>query len=244
MEKGVNRLLEESAIANADKDFSASLTKAKEVLGDIHPIFLYFLRQAAKKERLLCKHREQNGMADQMNVDLTYSVLFNLANQYEANEMFAEALKTYTLLVKNKQYVQSGRLRVNMGNIYFAQKNFPAAIKMYRMALDQIPQSTREVRFRITRYSFHLPFLWRGISAGNAYMSQSLKCTCRNIGIAFTRLGQYADAVTAFEGNMEACPDYQSGFNLVVCNFALGNKDKLKKAFAQLLSVQDPAMVT
>ena len=40
---------------------------------------------------------------------------------------------------------QSGRLRVNMGNIYYEQRKYPQAIKMYRMALDQIP-STGKVR--------------------------------------------------------------------------------------------------
>lgn len=39
--------------------------------------------------------------------------------------MYAEALNTYSLIVKNKQYPQSGRLRVNMGNIYYEQKNYP-----------------------------------------------------------------------------------------------------------------------
>ena len=43
-------------------------------------------------------------------------------------------------IVKNKSYTQSGRLRVNMGNIYFEQKKYSSAIKMYRMALDQVRQ--------------------------------------------------------------------------------------------------------
>ena len=65
--------------------------------------------------------REENGLADQINIDLTYSVCFNLANQYHVCGMYTEALNTYTLIVKNKQYAQSGRLRVNMGNIYYEQ---------------------------------------------------------------------------------------------------------------------------
>lgn len=65
--------------------------------------------------------REENGLAEQINIDLTYSVCFNLANQYHVCGMYTEALNTYTLIVKNKQYAQSGRLRVNMGNIYYEQ---------------------------------------------------------------------------------------------------------------------------
>ncbi len=67
MEKGVNRLIEESAAANVKGDFAQALEKAKE---------------AGKKERALCKHREKHGLADQINVELTYAVCFNLANQY------------------------------------------------------------------------------------------------------------------------------------------------------------------
>ncbi len=73
-----------------------------------------------------------------MNFDLTYAVCFNLANCYYLVKMYDEALNTYNLIVKNKQYPQSGRLRVNMGNIYFEQKKYPMAVKMYRMALDQV----------------------------------------------------------------------------------------------------------
>ena len=39
-----------------------------------------------------------------------------------------------------------GRLRVNMGNIYVEQRKYPQAIKMYRMALDQIQDSHKGVR--------------------------------------------------------------------------------------------------
>ena len=110
-----------------------------------------------------------------VNLDLTYAVCFNLANAYQKNEMYSEALNTYSLIVKNKQYPQSGRLRVNMGNIYFKQKKHPNAIKMYRMALDQIPNTGKEIRYRIMG----------------------------NIGTAFVRLGQFQDAVQSFEAIME-----------------------------------------
>jgi intraflagellar transport protein 88 len=41
-------------------------------------------KEAGKKERGLCRHREKNGLADQLNFDLTYAVCFNLAHQYHA----------------------------------------------------------------------------------------------------------------------------------------------------------------
>ena len=43
-------------------------------------------------------------------------------------------------------YLVSGRLKVNMGNIHFKLKNYPKAIKMYRMSLDQVPNAHREMR--------------------------------------------------------------------------------------------------
>ena len=79
---------------------------------------------------MLCKQREAAGLVDQINIDLTYAVCFNLANQYHANKQYPEALNTYSLIVKNKQYAQAGRLRVNMGNIYYEQKKYPMAIKV------------------------------------------------------------------------------------------------------------------
>ena len=51
-----------------------------------------------------------------------------------------------TAIVKNKSYTQSGRLRVNMGNIYFEQKKYSSAIKMYRMALDQVRELVWDIR--------------------------------------------------------------------------------------------------
>ena len=110
-------------------------------------------------------------------------VLFNLANQYEANEMYSEALNTYLLIVKNKMFSNGGRLRVNMGNIYTAQKKYPQAIKMYRMALDQIGELHKSVRLKILQ----------------------------NIGSVFIKMGQYADAITSFEHIMSDRPDFKTG---------------------------------
>jgi intraflagellar transport protein 88 len=57
--------------------------------------------------------------------------------------MIQEALTKYTEIIKSKQFPQAGRLRVNMGNIYFQQKKYTFAIKMYRMALDIIPTTSK-----------------------------------------------------------------------------------------------------
>uniref|UniRef100_A0A3Q1HCR4 Uncharacterized protein n=1 Tax=Anabas testudineus TaxID=64144 RepID=A0A3Q1HCR4_ANATE len=193
LEKKVNDLLEESCMAHSIGALQLALEKAKE---------------AGRKERTLVRQREQSGNAD-INVDLTYSVLLNLANQYANNEMYPEALNSYQVIVKNKMFSNAGRLKVNMANIYFKQKNYPKAIKFYRMALDQISNSHKEMRIKIMQ----------------------------NIGVVFIRMGQYSDAITSFEHIMSESPNIKTGFNLILCYYAIGDRERMKKAFQKLISV-------
>ncbi|CAB1328871.1 unnamed protein product [Coregonus sp. 'balchen'] len=194
LEKKVNDLIEESCLAHGRGDLQLSLDRAKE---------------AGRKERALVRQREQSGNADHINLDLTYSVLFNLATQYANNDMYAEALNTYQVIVKNKMFSNAGRLKVNMANIYFKQKNYPKAIKFYRMALDQISNSHKEMRIKIMQ----------------------------NIGVVFIRMGQYSDAITSFEHIMSESPNIKTGFNLILCYYAIGDRERMKKAFQKLICV-------
>ncbi|XP_067109029.1 intraflagellar transport protein 88 homolog isoform X3 [Osmerus mordax] len=194
LEKNVNDLIEESCLAHGRGDLQLSLEKAKE---------------AGRKERALARQREQSGNADHINLDLTYSVLFNLATQYGNNEMYPEALNTYQVIVKNKMFSNAGRLKVNMANIYFKQKNYPKAIKFYRMALDQISNAHKEMRIKIMQ----------------------------NIGIGFIRMGQYTDAITSFEHIMSESPNIKTGFNLILCYYAIGDRERMKKSFQKLICV-------
>ena len=126
--------------------------------------------------------------------------------------MYQEALNTYTLIIKNKQYTNGGKLRVNIGNIHYERKEYPQAIKMYRMALDQIPTTSKDIRMRILR----------------------------NIGNAHVRMGAYQDAITTYENIMDTLPDIHSGFHLLLCYFALGDTEYVKRAFERLLQVPLP----
>ncbi|XP_075054953.1 intraflagellar transport protein 88 homolog isoform X2 [Mixophyes fleayi] len=194
LEKKVNELIEESCIANSSGDLKLALEKAKE---------------AGRKERVLVRQREQVLSPQNINLDLTYSVLLNLATQYSANEMYSEALNTYQVIVKNKMFSHAGRLKVNMANIYFKQRNYSKAIKFYRMALDQIPGAHKEMRIKIMQ----------------------------NIGVTFVKTGQYADAINSFEHIMNESPNLKAGLNLILCYFAIGDRDKMKKAFQKLIGV-------
>ena len=194
MELHVNQLLEESAKANYEGKYVIALEQAKA---------------AVKKEKALCKHREKHENGEQINFDLTCTVSFNLARQYHASGMHVEALQAYGMVAKRKEYLLAGRLRVNMGNIFFEQKKYPAAIKMYKMAMDQIGNQSRCMKYQIMR----------------------------DIGIAFVQMRQFREAIQSFESVMENSPDPQSGFNLILCYYALGDKQNMKAGFKNLLNV-------
>eukprot|EP00199_Chlamydomonas_sp_CCMP681_P001067 CAMPEP_0119114344 /NCGR_PEP_ID=MMETSP1180-20130426/47219_1 /TAXON_ID=3052 ORGANISM="Chlamydomonas cf sp, Strain CCMP681" /NCGR_SAMPLE_ID=MMETSP1180 /ASSEMBLY_ACC=CAM_ASM_000741 /LENGTH=751 /DNA_ID=CAMNT_0007102849 /DNA_START=106 /DNA_END=2357 /DNA_ORIENTATION=- len=195
-ERRVHTLLEASAVTAHGGDLAGGLDKATE---------------ARKLERQVTKFKEANGLTDSINMDLTFAVEFNLAAMFQANKNFKEALDQYTLLVKNKAFPNGGRLRINMGNVYFEQKKYSSAIKMYRMALDQVPATNKESRFKIMR----------------------------NIGLSFVKMGQYQDALQSFAQVMENAPDQQTGYNLVVCAYALGDREGMKEAFLRLLTVKN-----
>uniref|UniRef100_A0A8C5E5E0 Intraflagellar transport 88 n=1 Tax=Gouania willdenowi TaxID=441366 RepID=A0A8C5E5E0_GOUWI len=166
-------------------------------------------KEAGRKDRALVKQKELSGKPEQINLDTRYSVLLNLANQYANNEMFQEALNTYQLILNNKMFTNAGCLKVNMGNIYLKLKNYPKALKYYRMALDQISDEHKEMRTKIMQ----------------------------NIGMVFVCMGQYTDAITSFEQIMSNSPNIKAGYNLTLCYYAIGDRERMKKAFQELISV-------
>ena len=189
MERQVHKLIESSAEAAHKGDTNSALDRAKE---------------AGKKERQLCKFRETNNLMDQMNLDLTYAVKFNLAVCYQRNKMYTEAINAYQMIVKNKQYPLAGSLRVNIGNILLAQKKYKNAIREYKMALDMIPNDREETRFKIMR----------------------------NIAHALVRAGKYNEAIENYEVIVEKAkpentgfPDLATPFNLLVCYYARAKGD-------------------
>ncbi|XP_055101255.1 intraflagellar transport protein 88 homolog isoform X5 [Symphalangus syndactylus] len=194
LEKEVNELVEESCVANSCGDLKLALEKAKH---------------AGRKERVLVRQREQVTTPENINLDLTYSVLFNLASQYSVNEMYAEALNTYQVMLKNNMFSNAGILKMNMGNIYLKQRNYSKAIKFYRMALDRVPSVNKQMRIKIMQ----------------------------NIGVTFIQAGQYSDAVNSYEHIMSMAPNLKAGYNLIICYFAVGDREKMKKAFQKLIAV-------
>ena len=194
-ERKITEIMEAGTKMLVENDAVGALEKAKD---------------AGKKERILCRNREQLSLGDQINIDLTYLVCFNLAVTYQHAEMHTESLNAYSAIVKNRAYTQAGRLRVNMGNVYYSQQKYPHAIKMYRMALDQVPSSSNAIRHRIMR----------------------------NIGNCFVKTGQYDSAIQAYENIMESGPELKTAYNLSLCYYAIGDGDRMKRTFSRMLSLR------
>jgi len=210
MEKRVHALIEASAAFLQQKppNTSAALARARE---------------AEKAEAQLRTHRQERHLADQQNYDLTFAALLHLSNAYMASKMYEEAWSVCERLVPSPDNPPReppppthliDRVRVNKGNIRFAQKRYPAAIKQYRIALDKLAaanaqgQGTHSMRFKIQR----------------------------NIGLAFLKLGRFQDAIHNFEVVMENAPEAQTAFNLLVCYYALGDRERMREGFVQMLT--------
>lgn len=160
MEKRVNRLIEASAEAAASGDVVMALERAKE---------------AGKSERALVRHRDSNGQSEDTNIDLTFSVFFTLANAYALNGMHTEALATYDIIYKNKEYESPGRVKVNAGNVHFGRGDYSEALKQFKMALDQIKPANKHLRLRVER----------------------------NLGATLIKLGRFQEAIERLESVVE-----------------------------------------
>ncbi|EEC17009.1 tetratricopeptide repeat protein 10, tpr10, putative [Ixodes scapularis] len=59
----------------------------------------------------------------------------------------------------------------------------------------------------------------------------------KNIGLAFVKMGQLADAITSLEYIMAERADFRSALHLIVCHYTIGDRDKMKRSFLKLLDV-------
>lgn len=73
-----------------------------------------------------------------------------LGERYELESKYRQAEDIYrTLLKKTKANLPRAitlRAKVNLGNVYFKLRDYPEAIKYYKMALDQVGQNDRVLR--------------------------------------------------------------------------------------------------
>ncbi|XP_061386470.1 intraflagellar transport protein 88 homolog [Musca vetustissima] len=217
LEAKIVKLLESSIVlaakASSNRKFNGELGGQETITSEMKAAAAEALNKAKEAfslDRTLHRFRDQHGENIFHNFDLTYAVFFNLAEQYERNDMHIEALNTYSIMTKNKMFPHVNQLKLNMGNIYYRMGMYPKAIKMYRMALDSVPNNLKQLRLKITQ----------------------------NIGILFVRMGQYADAAASFEFIMSERADIRSGIHLILCYYAMGDVDKIKNTFRNLCDVQ------
>ena len=222
LEGQINRLLEASVAAAHHRDFSTSLELAKEVVA---------------KERSLSRLKEQSGLLEQTgpNVDLTFAAAFNLAEQYGNAGLLPEAINAYSAILKNRSFANTGRLRVNIGELLFRQRQYPKAIKYFRMALDTVASSSSNGNNGVNGST------GGGGNSSNSQTELRLKLMA-NIGLSFVRLQQFADAIASFEYIASErggdSLDVQTAFHLVLCYYAMGDAEKMKYYFGRLLRVK------
>lgn len=140
MEKSIITDLDDSCLAQAKGDRKLALEKAKE---------------AARKHRGYVRQKATSPAEAQTNplenfgapseVDIFYSVLFNLGTQFLNCRMYAEALKIYEAIVRNKAFNNVGLLNVNIGNIHFHERDYAKAVKHYKICLDQLTRTHLKV---------------------------------------------------------------------------------------------------
>lgn len=95
-----------------------------------------------------------------------------------------------------------------MGNIYYHQQKYANAIKMYQMALDILPSTSKEMRFKVTK----------------------------NIGHAYVKLGDYTKAIDNYEHVLKGTPDHQTAYNLIICLYSTGDKLRMKDCFTSMIT--------
>ena len=101
-----------------------------------------------------------------------------------------------------------------MGNIYFEQGKFDQSIKMYNMALDSTMQQNKDMKMKIKK----------------------------NVGLAYVKQKKFGKAIEVYEDVMSDTPDFDIGFNLIVCLYALGEKEKMRTWFERLLMIDIPGI--
>jgi len=172
-------------------------------------------REAVRANDALSAFRERNSLLDQTNQDLDFGVHFALATHLQAAGIDREALSVYSALT-NQRYslTDVSKVRVNMGNIYFSMGKFVEAISMYRRGVDSINNEHRHTRTKIMT----------------------------NIGSSWIRLGQFSEAITTFESIEDGFRDEKVVFNLLMCFYAIGETNKMRRAFGELLGLLSRAL--
>ena len=94
---------------------------------------------------------------------------------------------------------------INTGKFHYAEGKYSEVIKMYQMALDQIPQEEKK-GFKV----------------------------CCNIGDAFINIKKYCNAIQNHEATRSSSPDHHTGTNALLCYVVLEDADKVSGVLPKL----------
>jgi len=64
----------------------------------------------------------------------------------------------------------------------------------------------------------------------------------KNVGLALVKQKRFGKAIEMYEDIMNDAPDFDVGFNLIVCLHALGEKEKMRTWFEKLLLIEIPGI--
>lgn len=62
----------------------------------------------------------------------------------------------------------------------------------------------------------------------------------KNVGLTLVKQKRFGKAIEVYEDIMNDSPDFDIGFNLIVCLYALGEREKMRTWFEKLLLIDIP----
>lgn len=170
---------------------------------------LELAKLAQLKSKALEKFLDSQELSEFINYELSFSCGLNLAEQYQKNGLKQEAFREYESLLKSSNYGNNYLVRVNIGNLHFEEGSYRVAIKMYKMALDMASGQFESIKFKIMK----------------------------NIGRCHVQLREFPEAVTIYEDIISKFPDFETAFNLILCLYVLGDKEKIKITFSEMINI-------
>ena len=133
-----------------------------------------------------------------------------LADAYKSNSNYDEAIRRYKRLLKDHEYPNMFMPYLEIGNINMILGKYEDAVKNYNMGINYLKPEHSRYKARFNH-------------------------AC---GVAQICLGQYTQALSAFETAMRLDPSIKTGYNLVLCHALLSSTDEVRDAYKGLLGVK------
>jgi len=60
----------------------------------------------------------------------------------------------------------------------------------------------------------------------------------KNIGHSYVKKREFVEAISTYEDVLSKFPDYETAFNLILCLYTIGDKEKMKPSFLEMLNIE------